>query len=245
MGLSEQSRGRVCAGARMRQPLAARGVPCGAQPHGPPRNSLHSLRSLRSNSLGESEHEARCARGHEPCAPRRRICRCRRTPAHGFADAPSGLNAAPATVVPARLWVGRPVRAWRAPSSAADQGASRRRTSGGATASMSRSERSGAAQQRRGHARPRGGAALGAASSAGDLGPQGRGARGSAHRPAHPQPCSLNLTRKKSKRAPKSPFARSDNALQTSASANQSKPAPRAHLYFAPSTATGISVEYA
>jgi len=29
----------------------------------PPQNSLRSLRSLRSISCGESEHEARCARG--------------------------------------------------------------------------------------------------------------------------------------------------------------------------------------
>ena len=34
---------------------------------GAPQNSLRSLRSLRSNSCGESVHEARCARG-EPCA---------------------------------------------------------------------------------------------------------------------------------------------------------------------------------
>ena len=84
--LSAQSRGWVCAGARMRQPFAALRVPCGARSRGPSRNSLHSLRSLRSNNRDESEHDARAgARGHEPCAPRRRICRCRRTPTHGFA----------------------------------------------------------------------------------------------------------------------------------------------------------------
>jgi hypothetical protein len=32
----------------------------------PSRNSLRELRSLRSDSRDESEHEARCARGHEP-----------------------------------------------------------------------------------------------------------------------------------------------------------------------------------
>jgi len=58
-GAARQSRGRVCAGARMRQPFAARRVPCGARSHGPSRNSLHSLRSLRSNNRDESEHDAR------------------------------------------------------------------------------------------------------------------------------------------------------------------------------------------
>ena len=38
----------------------------------PSRNSLRSLRSLRSNSRAESDHEARCARGHETSASRRR-----------------------------------------------------------------------------------------------------------------------------------------------------------------------------
>ena len=61
-GAARQSRGRVCAGARVRQPLAARRVPCGARSRGPSRNSLRSLRSLRSNNLDESEDEARAAR---------------------------------------------------------------------------------------------------------------------------------------------------------------------------------------
>ena len=56
---ARQSRGRVCAGARMRQPFASRRVPSGARSRGPSRNSLHSLRSLRSNSRDESEHDAR------------------------------------------------------------------------------------------------------------------------------------------------------------------------------------------
>jgi hypothetical protein len=46
----------------------------------PSPNSLRELRSLRSNSGAESEHEARCARGHEPCASRRHRNRPRRTP---------------------------------------------------------------------------------------------------------------------------------------------------------------------
>src|SRR5512134_2062378 len=37
-------------------------LPCGARSRGPPRNSLRSLRSLRSNNLGESDVEARAAR---------------------------------------------------------------------------------------------------------------------------------------------------------------------------------------
>ena len=86
--LAETERGKAAAGCA---PALGCGSPplrdpCAARSHGPPRNSLRDLRSLRSNSLGESDDEARCARGHEPCAPRRRICRCRRTPDHGFAS---------------------------------------------------------------------------------------------------------------------------------------------------------------
>ncbi len=40
----------------------------------PAANSLRSLRSLRSNMRSESVNEARCARGHEPCASRRHRC---------------------------------------------------------------------------------------------------------------------------------------------------------------------------
>ena len=56
---AKQSRGWVCAGARMRQPFAALRVPCGARSRGPSRNSLHSLRSLRSDGRDESEQNAR------------------------------------------------------------------------------------------------------------------------------------------------------------------------------------------
>ncbi len=45
--------------------------PCDARSRGPPHNSLRDLRSLRSTKCGESVDEARCARGHEPCASRR------------------------------------------------------------------------------------------------------------------------------------------------------------------------------
>ena len=44
--------------------------PCDARACGPPKNSLRSLRSLRSNSFGESDHETRCARGRRRCASR-------------------------------------------------------------------------------------------------------------------------------------------------------------------------------
>jgi len=46
-------------------------LPCGARPGVASRDSLRSLRSLRSNSRDESEHEARCARRPLGCAPRR------------------------------------------------------------------------------------------------------------------------------------------------------------------------------
>jgi hypothetical protein len=46
-------------------------LPCDARSPGPPLNSLRSLRSLRSNSRGESDVEARCARGQASCASRR------------------------------------------------------------------------------------------------------------------------------------------------------------------------------
>ena len=50
---------------------AAQRVPCDARACGPPRNSLHSLRSFRSDSRGESVHEARhSARDRRRCASR-------------------------------------------------------------------------------------------------------------------------------------------------------------------------------
>ena len=45
-------------------------LPCGARARGPSRNSLRSLRSS-SNKRDESDNQARCARGHEPCSPQR------------------------------------------------------------------------------------------------------------------------------------------------------------------------------
>ena len=104
---ARQGRRWVCAGARMRQPFASRRVLVVLDLAACREASLHSLRSFRSDSLGESEDEAALrARGHEPrpcrprrtlrpcCSPgaanpvdcpcpssppRRRICRCRRT----------------------------------------------------------------------------------------------------------------------------------------------------------------------
>ena len=48
---------------------AARRLPCGTRSGGQPQNSLRSLRSLRSNSRGESDDDARCARNLQPSAP--------------------------------------------------------------------------------------------------------------------------------------------------------------------------------
>ena len=42
-------------------------------------------RCARTVSASQMLKRALHARGHAPCAARRRICRCRRTPAHGFA----------------------------------------------------------------------------------------------------------------------------------------------------------------
>jgi hypothetical protein len=68
------SRGRVCAGAPLRRSAPkARRLRCGARVSVAPHNSLHSLRSLRSDRCGESVDEAReYARRPKPCAPRRR-----------------------------------------------------------------------------------------------------------------------------------------------------------------------------
>ncbi len=69
----KQGGGRGAVGAqRVARPRCAR-VPCDARSEVAPRNSLHSLRSLRSNTRGESDHEARgYARRPQPCASRRR-----------------------------------------------------------------------------------------------------------------------------------------------------------------------------
>jgi len=71
-----------------------------------PRNSLRELRSLRSNSRGESVHEARCARGRKHCASRLRtgappparahLCRTRCLPSSGNTQRWISRQAAPA-----------------------------------------------------------------------------------------------------------------------------------------------------
>jgi len=45
----------------------------------------HCVRYARTISASQMLKRALRARGHALCAARRRICRCRRTPAHGFA----------------------------------------------------------------------------------------------------------------------------------------------------------------
>jgi len=82
--------GAVCAALRLR---------CGARPGVAPHNSLRSLRSLRSNTCGESVYEARCARRPRACAPRRPTNRaCRVPPAAQMTEAVFApkLNAATA-----------------------------------------------------------------------------------------------------------------------------------------------------
>ncbi len=83
-------------GSSVARPRCAR-VPCDARSEVAPRNSLHSLRSLRSNTRGESDHEARgYARRPQPwCgapgAPSRRRHSPRLRPARRLA-APSFLG---------------------------------------------------------------------------------------------------------------------------------------------------------
>ena len=106
---------------------------------------------------------------------------------HGFAGDTEVFDRH-ATKVPARLRVSRPGGAWTATSSAARQGASRRHEA--VRRRACRGPSIGTTRERRaGHARPRGGAALGGRAAQGTR-PNGPGAGGSAHRPAHPQPCS-------------------------------------------------------
>ncbi len=70
---------------------------CGARPEVAPRNSLRSLRSLRSNSRGESVHEAReYTRRPRGCAPRRpRVSPCRAPPVANTTACCSRLRTSP------------------------------------------------------------------------------------------------------------------------------------------------------
>ena len=81
--LPTERRGRrYLAGAHAAAVGAARRLHCDARSGVAPQNSLRELRSLRSNSRGESDNEARCARRPRPCASRRHRNRpCRVPPA--------------------------------------------------------------------------------------------------------------------------------------------------------------------
>ena len=76
---------------------ALRQLRCGARSGVVPKNSLRSLCSLRSNSFGKNEDEARCARRPLLCAPRRHRDRPHRVPPaakqerrHSNGGAPTG-----------------------------------------------------------------------------------------------------------------------------------------------------------
>ncbi len=99
-------------GARPAKPAqAAPGLPCAARPRVAPRNSLRALRERRSDSRGESEVEARCARRREGCAARR-LRRPRAAPPGALACSVAGRHGAAFRLcralrwIPARLAVG-------------------------------------------------------------------------------------------------------------------------------------------
>ena len=77
---------------------ALRQLHCGARSGVVPKNSLRSLRSLRSNSFGKHEDEARCARRPLHCAPRRHRDRPHQAPPaakQGFGCATAGAPPLP------------------------------------------------------------------------------------------------------------------------------------------------------
>ncbi len=77
-GIARVAAGGTRQGLMLGRSVAALRLRCGARPGVAPHNSLRSLRSLRSDRCGESDHEARCARRPQACAPRRprnRPCR--------------------------------------------------------------------------------------------------------------------------------------------------------------------------
>jgi len=69
-----QRRAWLGCGAYVRRSALRADFPAMLGPAAPPQNSLRSLRSLRSNTCGESVHDSRCARGRGPCASRRLSC---------------------------------------------------------------------------------------------------------------------------------------------------------------------------
>ena len=99
-GLERQNRGRATWGGRSQRPGFAR-IPALRRADGARKNSLHSLRSFRSNSFRESEHEAReYTRRHQPCATAAQTAIARpKGPGIGIAEAMR------------RLEVGAPMRA--------------------------------------------------------------------------------------------------------------------------------------
>ena len=97
-GACVRSAEAVAAGPRRGPFVALRRLPCGARSGGQPQNSLHSLHSLRSNSRGESDDDARCARGLQPSAPQRLPCPPTGTRPRPCVKAPSLLDDLEATV---------------------------------------------------------------------------------------------------------------------------------------------------
>jgi hypothetical protein len=68
--VARQRHARAGCGASPRRSVLRTDSPAMLGLAAPSPNSLRDLRSLRSDSVDESDHEARCARGHEPCASR-------------------------------------------------------------------------------------------------------------------------------------------------------------------------------
>ena len=87
-GACVRSAEAVAAGPRRGPFVALRRLPCGTRSGGQPQNSLRSLRSLRSNSRGESDDDARCARNLQPSAPQ------------GFPCPPTGTRPRPCVEAP-------------------------------------------------------------------------------------------------------------------------------------------------
>jgi hypothetical protein len=173
-----QSRGRVCAGARMRRSSLRADSPAvlGLVARRETRYA-HCVRCARTIATSQM-NVARCARGHEPwpcrarramwpgrsqgtsrppdglCAcspPRRRICRCRRTPTPGFAGTTDVRQRHAPVVLQGcgRAGWGAHGRRRAAQRTKGHRDAPKR----GATASMSSCEHRRDAQRRAGHAR--------------------------------------------------------------------------------------------
>jgi len=77
-----QRRAWLGCGAYVRRSALRADFPAMLVPAATPQNSLRSLRSLRSDTCGESVHDSRCARGRGPCASRRLSCAPHPSQAH-------------------------------------------------------------------------------------------------------------------------------------------------------------------